>query len=179
MGLFGAGVERCYRSSVSHLYMKSLFVLGALLFSSSSAIADDFVYLRCDTKTQVRALDAETAKVIRVFDETDSTNEDNISEEIYRIDLKNSQYTHHLDGNRKSDVQVKIDAKIKDGELMHYGEGPRGYIETKISFDPPGEIVINGSYIGASMEGMYVGEFISKGFCAEIDESAFEDSLSP
>ena len=74
---------------------------------------------------------------------------------------------------------MKIDAKIKDGELMHYGEGPRGYIETKISFDPPGEIVINGSYVGASMEGMYVGEFISKGFCAEIDESAFEDSLSP
>ena len=159
--------------------MKSLLIFSALLLSASPAVADDFVYLKCETKTQLRVIDAETAKVIRDFEETESTYEDNIRKEIYRIDLKNSQYTHHLDGNRKSDVQVKIDAKIKDGELMHYGEGPRGYIETKISFDPPGEIVINGSYIGASMEGMYVGEFISKGFCAEIDESAFADSLSP
>ena len=158
--------------------MKSLLTLGTLIVSASPAIADDFVYLGCETKMQVRVLDAETAQVIRDFEEIEYTNEDNIRKEIYRIDLKNSQYTHHLDGNRKSDVQVKIDAKIKNGKLMHYGEGPRGYIETKISFDPPGEIVINGSYVGASAEGMYVGGFTSKGFCSGIDESAFEDSLS-
>ena len=158
--------------------MKSVLFLSALLLSASPAIADDFVYLICETKTQLRAIDAETAKVIRDFEEVDSTNEDTFSKEIYRIDLKNSQYTHHLEGSRKSDVQVKIDAKIKNGKLMHYGEGPRGYIETKISFDPPGEILINGSYIGASMQGMYIGEFITKGSCKDIDASEFENSLN-
>ena len=153
--------------------MKSLLALGALLLSASPVVADDFVYLECETKTQVRAIDAETAQVIRDFEETESTNEDNIRRDIYRIDLKNSQYTLHLEGNRMSDVQAKIDAKIKNGKLMHYGEGPRGYIETKISFDPPGKILINGSYIGASMQRMYIGEFITKGSCKDIDASEF------
>ena len=98
--------------------MKLPILLGALLLSASPAVADDFVYLSCETKTQLRVIDAETAKVIRDFEETESTYEDNISKEIYRIDLKNSQYTHHLEGNRKSDVQVKIDAMIKNGKLM-------------------------------------------------------------
>ena len=84
--------------------MKYLPLLSALVLSASPAVADDFVYLSCETKTQLRVIDAETAKVIRDFDEIESTNEDNISEGSYRIDLKNSQYTHHLDGNRKSDV---------------------------------------------------------------------------
>ena len=162
--------------------MKLPIILGALLLSSTPAFADDFVYLRCETKTQLRVIDAETAKVIRDFEEVESTNENNISNEIYRIDLKNSQYTHHQDGNRKSDVQAKIDAKIKNGKLMHYGEGPRGYIETKISFDPPGEILINGSYVGFAMDGMrpltYIGEYITKGSCKEVDASVFEEALN-
>ena len=162
--------------------MKYLPLLGALLLSVTPAVADDFVYLKCETKTQVRAIDAETAQVIRDFEETESTYEDNIRKEIYRIDLKNSQYTLHLEGNRMSDVQAKIDAKIKNGKLMHYGEGPRGYIETKISFDPPGEILINGSYVGFAMDGMrpltYIGEYITKGSCKDIDASEFENSLN-
>ena len=162
--------------------MKYLPLLGALLLSVTPAVADDFVYLKCETKTQVRAIDAETAQVIYDFEKTESTNEDNIRIEIYRIDLKNSQYTHHLEGNRMSDVQAKIDAKIKNGKLMHYGEGPRGYIETKISFDPPGEILINGSYVGFAMDGMrpltYIGEYITKGSCKDIDASEFENSLN-
>lgn len=161
--------------------MKSVLFLSALLLSASPAIADDFVYLICETKTQLRAIDAETAQVIRDFEEIESANEDNISKEIYRIDLKNSKYTHHQDGNRKSDVQAKIDAKIKNGKLMYYGEGPRGNIETKISFDPPGEILINGSYVGFAMDGMrpltYIGEYITKGSCKDIDASEFENSL--
>ena len=162
--------------------MKSLLALGALVLSASPAVADDFVYLSCETKTQLRVIDAETAKVIRDFEETESIYEDNISKKIYKIDLKNSQYTHHLEGNRKSDVQVKIDAKIKNGKLMHYGEGPRGHIETKISFDPPGEILINGSYVGFAMDGMrpltYIGEYITKGSCTDIDASVFEEDLN-
>ena len=158
--------------------MKLPMLLGALLLSASPAVADDFVYLRCETKTQVRAIDAETAQVIRDFEETESTNEDNIRSDIYRIDLKNSQYTLHLEGNRMSDVQVSIDAKIKNGKLMHYGEGPRGYIETKIMYDPPGEILIKGSFIGASIQAMYIAEFITKGSCKDIDASEFEKSLN-
>ena len=162
--------------------MKSLLVFSALLLSASPAVADDFVYLKCETKTQVRAIDAETAQVIHDFEKTESTNEDNIRSEIYRIDLKNSQYTHHLEGNRMSDVQVSIDAKIKNGKLMHFGEGPRGYIETKIMYDPPGEILINGSYVSFAMDGMrpltYIGEFITKGSCKDIDASEFENSLN-
>jgi len=157
--------------------MKNLLLLGALLLSASSALTEDLVYLRCETKMQLRAIDAETAKVIRDFDELETPDEDNIRKEIYSIDLKNSQYTHHLDGNRKSDVRVFIDAKIKKGKLVHYGEGPRGYIETKILFDPPGEILINGSYIGASIQGMYIGEFITKGSCKDVDAAEFENSL--
>ena len=76
--------------------MKIPILLSALLLSASPAVADDFVYLKCETKTQLRVIDAETAKVIRDFEETESIYEDNISKKIYKIDLKNSQYTHHL-----------------------------------------------------------------------------------
>ena len=158
--------------------MKLPLLLTPLFLSAYPVVADDFVYLSCETKTQVRAIDAETAQIIRDFEEMESTNEDNIRKEIYRIDLKNSQYTHHLKGNRKSDVQVKTDAKIKNGKLMHFGEGPRGYIETKILYDPPGVVLINGSYIGASIQGMYIGEFIIKGSCKDIEASEFENSLN-
>ena len=68
--------------------MKLPLLLTTLLLSASPAVADDFVYLKCETKTQVRAIDAETAQVIRDFEETESPNEDNIRSVIYRIDLK-------------------------------------------------------------------------------------------
>jgi len=158
--------------------MKLPILLGALLISASPGVGDGFVYLRCETKTQVRAIDAETAQIIRDFGEIESTNEENFHTEIYRIDLKNSQYNHHLDGNRKSDMQVKVDAKIKNGKLMHFGEGPRGYIETKILYEPPGQLLIKGSYVGASIQGMYIGEFITKGSCEGISASDYENSLS-
>ena len=158
--------------------MKLPTLLGALLLSASPAVADDFVYLKCETKTQLRTIDAETAQVIRDFEEIESPNENNIQKEIYKIDLKNSQYTHHLEGNRKSDVQGKIDAKIKNGKLMHFSEGGKGYLETKIQYEPPGEILINGSYVGFTMEGMYIGEFITKGSCEDINASDHENSLS-
>ena len=52
--------------------MKYLPLLGALLLSAAPTVADDFVYLKCETKTQVRAIDAETAQVIRDFEETET-----------------------------------------------------------------------------------------------------------
>ena len=142
------------------------------------AFAGDFIYLECETKTQVRAIDAKTAKVIREFEEEKSPNENNILKGIYKFDANNSQYTHHIYGNQKSDVQIKIDAKIKNGKLMHYGEGPRGHLETKILFHPPGKIIINESHIGYSQEGMYVGEFKTKDICKENNWSEFEKSLN-
>jgi len=158
--------------------LKSLLALSALLLLASPASARNFIYLRCETKTQLRSIDAETAQVIRDFEEIESPNEDNVQKEIYKIDLKNSQYTHHLEGNLRSDVQGKIGANIKNGKLMHFSEGGRGYLETKIQYDPPGEILINGSYVGFTMGGMYIGEFITKGSCKDIDASEFENSLS-
>ena len=158
--------------------MKSLLALSALLLLASPASARNFIYLSCETKTQLRTIDAETAQVIRDFEEIESPNENNIQKEIYKIDLKNSQYTHHLEGNRKSDVQGKIGAKIKNGKLMHFSEGGRGYLETKIQHEPPGEILINGSYVGFAMEGMYIGEFITKGSCEDINASDYENPLS-
>ena len=59
--------------------MKSLPLLSALLLSASPAVADDFVYLRCETKTQVRAIDAETAQVIHDFEETEHLGVEGIS----------------------------------------------------------------------------------------------------
>ena len=110
--------------------------------------------------------------------EIETIGEGNVFKEIYKIDIKNSQYTCHHCGSQKRDVQVNVDAKIKNGKLMHFGEGLRGYLETKISFDPPGERLKNGSYVGFALEGMSVGESISKGVCKEIDASVFEESLN-
>ena len=158
--------------------MKSLFILGALLLSASPVVAGDFVCLRCDAKAQVRAIDAETVKVIRDFLEIETMGEDNVFKEIYKIDIKNSQYTCRHYGSQKRDVQVNVDAEIKNGKLMHFGEGLRVCLEVKISFDSPGESLKNGSYVGFALEGMYVGGSIGKGVCWEIDASAFEESLN-
>lgn len=70
--------------------MKYLPILGALLLSALPAFAGDFIYLECETKTQVRAIDAKTAKVIREFEEEKSLNENNNLKGIYKIDANNS-----------------------------------------------------------------------------------------
>ena len=123
MGLIGAGAERCYCLDIRHLSMKSLLVLGALLLSASPVVAGDFVCLRCDNKAHDRVIDAETAKVIRGFGEIESIDEDNVFKEIYKVDIKNSQYTCRHYGSKKRDVQVNVDTEIENGKLMHFGEG--------------------------------------------------------
>ena len=75
-------------------------------------------------------------------------------------------------------MQVNVDTEIENGKLMHFGEGLRGCLEAKISFDSPGKSLKNGSYVGFALEGMYVGESIGKGVCKEIDASVFEESLN-
>ena len=70
--------------------MKYLPILGALLLSALPAFAGDFIYLECETKTQGRAIDAKTAKVIREFEEEKSLNENNNLKGIYKIDANNS-----------------------------------------------------------------------------------------
>ena len=65
--------------------MKYLPILGALLLSALPAFAGDFIYLECETKTQVRAIDAKTAKVIREFEEEKSLNKTIISRGSTRL----------------------------------------------------------------------------------------------
>ena len=84
--------------------MKVLLVLGALLLSASPAIADDFVYLKCDTKM---------LRVIRELSLNKITMIENIPELVhFKIDTVNGRI-------RNSYMYVWEEADIVDGTTSY------------------------------------------------------------
>ena len=70
-----------------HLYKKSLLALGALLLSVTPAVADDIIYMKCETNTVVKAVHNLTDKVL--VDKTEPTTI------VHQIDLQKRLW-HHL-----------------------------------------------------------------------------------
>ena len=72
---------------------------------------------------------------------------------------------------------MNIDTAIKNGKLRFNEDGPRVWLEAKLSFDPSGEIFGNESIYQCCPESLRFGKVIFKGNCKVVHASMFEEAL--
>ena len=108
--------------------MKSLLVLGALLLSTTSGVAQDIYVLECPVSIHTNLIDPETSSVV------DSHKQQEIGPFYYTVNFKNNT----LDGGglepgpvEIKDGQVKFEEKWKDGSIFNM----------TIMVNPPGEFL--------------------------------------
>ncbi len=142
--------------------MKSLPLLGALLFSASVAITDDFAYVTCDTEGTF------------TFEQS-STNESEVTEMTHVFHFKIDQANSRMMDSGK-DAWVDID--FVDGFVVQKFDGIEGQSTSQgqlsLVFPPPGKISLDMLllYESGSMK------MVAKGVCQDTNASVFEKALS-
>ena len=143
--------------------MKIQILLGALLLSASPVFADDFVYIKCDSKTVRLTKDLRSNQFINREVDTDLMH--------FKIDSKNSQIMESRNGEWE---EVKIDNGLVVVERANTTNGIT--MEWKVTFpvDPPGKYVANSlslsDYLSQSAKG--------SGICKRIDETVYEKTMN-
>ena len=142
--------------------MKLTALLSALLLSASPALADDFLYLKCDTKIKYN--------MISPYPEEGE--KDHVI--YYEVDLKNKILTDLAYINEAYEVKIKNGVIFYTSEDYDEEKMLTETVTTEISFDPPGRIVSSASAksIGNNFE--YTAEL--EGICEALDKSAYEES---
>ena len=146
------------------MYMRSLLALGALLLSASPALADDFVYLKCEVKGFDEAKNLETNEIDRREFKGDIQD--------WKVDIANSRLI-------EADGDVWDTAKIVNGVAIEEWDKPRNKkgisLSSKFSIqiDPPGPLFLHS--ISRGDFGSYTMN--ATGMCEEIDASVFEEAL--
>ena len=136
-------------------------LLSALLLSASPVVADDFVYLKCESNGFNEAKDLETNEIDR--------REFKGAIQHWKVDITNSRLI-------EAGGDVWDTAKIVNGVAIEEWEKPRNKkgisLSSKFSIqiDPPGPIFLRS--ISRSDFGSYLMN--GTGMCKGIDESEFE-----
>ena len=141
--------------------MKPQLLRTTLLLSATSAIAEDPLYLKCNTTVQYRKFD-----MVREAGEMDLVL-------YYKLDLKNKLLTDSAYSEQPPN-KVKIqngmvieELELRDDELMDTENW-----FTKFLFDPPGKFV--GSSYVESDDKSFIYEAELEGSCEASNKSAFE-----
>ena len=142
--------------------MRCLPLLGALLLSASSAVADDFVYLKCVTKVTVVKKDLKSNKITK---KEEATETDHIMVNLTR--------SRTLTAKKPEWNEDKI---VNGVAIIDENWSENGFTNTmKVTMQivPPGPMT--GDAIrrnDATLE-----TFKARGMCKGIDESDFEKEL--
>ena len=146
----------------SHLSMKSLLALSALLLSALPAVADDLVYLKCTGTVQWGE--------IKPSGETSQE-----TEEItlyFKIDTKEKFY---IDSNNPENLhKVKIWNGMVFEQFTDFKEPATGIMNTQIAYDPPGKIISKTTMRGNNTSVEYTHEV--SGICEASDAASYEAS---
>ncbi len=143
--------------------MKYLPLLGALILSASPAIADDFLYLRCDTKFSKISKDLRANKIIEIDEGADVL--------LSKVDLINSRV-----------MTAEGDAEWEEVEIVNgvYSVGEEKLVDGVtlstsmfLQVDPPGKMTVN----VLSRDDNSSVSFKVTGMCKEVDASVFEKAL--
>jgi len=140
--------------------MKKLSVLlGALLLSALPAIADDLVYLECESKIVVTTKDLKSNQITKREETTETTHN--------KIDLANSRTASAKDPEWE-EVKIVEGVIIEDDEFTENG--------FDISIKGSWQIVPPGRFTG---DGLFIDDttsttFTIRGICKASDASAFE-----
>ena len=159
-----AGLFIALRSGDSHLYMRSLLALGALLLSASPAFADDYLYLRCKFSVDWVQRNSITSKI------TEDRTFDDIA--LLKVDFQRKTV---LDTRSEGPLDIAIQGKtlivtqkIEEKEFKLEDEG-------RIESTPPYAMSGKGSGIFKAKNQMATYSY--EGLCEEIDASVFEEAL--
>ena len=143
--------------------MKLPIILGALLLSVSPAVADDFVYLECETKLVATIKDLKSNQITKREEATETTH--------HKVDLANSR-TASAKKPEWEEVKIVDGAAVLDEESTENGEN----ISMKASWQivPPGRFTADGSFINDTTS----TTFKARGICKASDASVFEEALN-
>ena len=143
--------------------MKYLPLLSALLLSATPAIADDFLYLRCDTKFSKISKDLRANKIIEIDEGADVLHS--------KVDLINSRVMTAEDDAEWEEVEI-INGVYSVGEEKLV-DGVTLSTSMFLQVDPPGKMTVN----VLSRDDNSSVSFKVTGMCKEVDASVFEKAL--
>ena len=145
--------------------MKKLSVLlGALLLSASTALADDFLYLQCDTKFSKISKDLRANKVIESDEGADVL--------LSKVDLINSRVMTAEDDAEWEEVEIVNGVYSVDDEKLVDGVSLSASMFLQV--DPPGQMTVN----VLSRDDNSSVSFKVTGMCKEVEASVFEKALN-
>ena len=143
--------------------MKYLPLLSALLLSATPAIADDFLYLRCDTKFSKISKDLSANKIIEIDEGADVLHS--------KVDLINSRVMTAEDDAEWEEVEI-VNGVYSVGEEKLV-DGVTLSTSMFLQVDPPGKMTVN----VLSRDDNSSVSFKVTGMCKEVDASVFEKAL--
>ena len=142
--------------------MKYLPLLGALILSASPAIADDFLYLRCDTKFSKISKDLRANKIIEIDEGADVL--------LSKVDLINSRVMTAEGDAEWEEVEIVNGVYSVDEETLVDGVTLSTSMFWQV--DPPGQMTVN----VLSRKDDTLVSFKMTGMCKEVDASVFEEA---
>ena len=144
--------------------MKYLTLLSALLLSATPAIADDFLYLRCDTKFSKISKDLRANKIIEIDEGADVLHS--------KVDLINSRVMTAEDDAEWEEVEI-VNGVYSVGEEKLV-DGVTLSTSMFLQVDPPGQMTVN----VLSRDDNSSVSFKVTGMCKEVEASVFEKALN-
>ncbi len=138
-------------------------LLSALLLSASPAVANDFVYLECETKSVATTKDLKSNQIMKREEATETTH--------HKVDLENSR-TASAKEPEWEEVKIVDGVGVLDEELSENGFN----ISMKGSWQivPPGRLTGDGLF----SNDVITETFKVRGMCKASDASVFEKALN-
>ena len=144
--------------------MKYLPLLGALVLSASPAVADDFVYLKCESNRFITVKNLKSNQIIKREEKT-------VIQHL-KLDLLNSRIMGSL-GGEWEEVEIVNGYVVEDKKEIVNGNTV--IQKASMQFDPTGQIVADVLIRRDSLSELESGKI--RGICEGSDESAFEKAL--
>ena len=144
--------------------MRLPLLLLPLLLSASPAVAEDFVYLRCESNRFITVKDLKSNQIVK--------REEKTVIQYLKLDLLNSRIMGSL-GGEWEEVEIVNGYVVEDKKEIVNGNTV--IQKASMQFDPTGQIVADVLIRRDSLSELESGKI--RGICERSDESAFEKAL--
>ena len=144
--------------------MKLSLLLSTLLLTASPSLADDFVYLKCESNRFITVKNLKSNQIIKREEKT-------VIQHL-KLDLLNSRIMGSL-GGEWEEVEIVNGYVVEDKKEIVNGNTV--IQKASMQFDPTGQIVADVLIRRDSLSELESGKI--RGICEGSDESAFEKAL--
>ena len=144
--------------------MKLSLLLSTLLLTASPSLADDFVYLKCESNRFITVKNLKSNQIIK--------REEKAVIQHLKLDLLNSRIMGSL-GGEWEEVEIVNGYVVEDKKEIVNGNTV--IQKASMQFDPTGQIVADSLIRRDSLSELESGKI--SGVCTVSDESAFEKAL--